>query len=328
MVASDVPGSARGSNHPKGWLIFFGTVEILIGGGAALLSLLTLVLLLFAEKVGSLRIESGSTLALAFSTCFYGGIALFFMATGVGTIRRRQWARILMLVASSLWLALGLLTTLVLLFLWPTLSRGIFEKDPAISGGVMIFTLVLIGGVLFTLYLLLPASFLIFYTRKSVKAAFVRGEAGEPGTSHRPLPLLALCAWVTFCAFSTLVGVAVNAQVVFSIILTGAPALTLTLALAAIQGWLARGLYRLEPRAWWGTLIFYLLMGISGFVTFYRIPMAVLAEKIGFDFIGQQGTEQMMSAIQPGFRKGPPIEVSSHDGLVFPGLFLTAERPA
>ncbi len=30
----------------------------------------------------------------------------------------------------------------------------------------------------------------------------------------------------------------------------------------------------------------------------------------------------------PGFRKGPPIEVSSHDGLVFPGLFLTAERPA
>jgi hypothetical protein len=298
MVESDVPGSTPGSNHPRGWLIFFGTVEILIGGVAALLSLFTLVFFLYVESLGFFRQEPGNTLALAFSACFYGAIALFFVATGVGTIRKRPWARILMLVASSLWLALGLLTILVLLFLWPTLNRGISEKDPTISGGVMFFTLVLIGGILFILHILFPASFLFFYTRKSVKAAFAQGDLGEPMSLGRPLPLLALCAWVAVCALSTLLGLMFNVQAVFAIILTGTSAFALTLALAGVQGWLARGLYRLEPRAWWGTLVFYFLMGISGFVTFYRIPMAVLAEKMGFDFTGQQGTEQMMSAIQ------------------------------
>lgn len=298
MVAGDVHASPSGSNHLKGWLIFFGTVEILIGGVAALLSLFTLVLFLYVESLGFFRQEPGNTLALAFSACFYGAIALFFVATGVGTIRKRPWARILMLVASSLWLALGLLTILVLLFLWPTLSRGISEEDPTISGGVMFFTLALIGGILFILYILFPASFLYFYTRKSVQAAFAQGHPGEPPALAHPLPLLALCAWVVVCALSTLLGLIFNVQAVFAIILTGAPAFILTVALAGVQGWLARGLYRLDLAAWWGTLVFYLLMGISGFVTFYRIPMAALAEKMGMDFTARPGTEQMMSAIQ------------------------------
>src|SRR5262245_16614688 len=188
----------------KGWLVFFGILEILIGVGAGLLGLLILVVFLFVERLPSAQIQLGSYLGMAVMACFYGGGALFFLAGGIGTIRRRPWARVLMLVVSSLWLALGLLATLVFLFFWPTLSRGISGKDPTISGGVMTFTLVLIGGILFTLYLLLPASFLIFYTRKSVKAAFVHAEVSEPVTSHRPLPLLALCVWVTFCALSTL----------------------------------------------------------------------------------------------------------------------------
>ena len=282
----------------KGWLLFFGILEILIGVGAGLLGLLILVVFLFAERLPTGQIQPGSNLRFAVMACFYGGVALFFLAAGIGTIRRRPWARILMLVASSLWLAVGLMATLVFLFLWPTLSRGIFEKAPTTSGGVMFFTLVLIGGTLFSLYVLFPASFLIFYTRKSVKAAFVQGEAGERVASHRPLPLLALCVWVTFCALGTLAGLAVNVQVVFSIILTGVPAFGVTLALAAVQGWLARGLYRLEPRAWWGTLVFYLLMGVSGFVTFYRIPISELVERQGLDLSGQQGAEQILSAIQ------------------------------
>jgi hypothetical protein len=294
----EIAGPGLSQNSRKGWLLFFGILEMLVGAGAGLLGLLILVVFLFMERLPTGQIQPGSSLRMAVMACFYGGVALFFLAAGIGTIRRRPWARILMLVVSSLWLVMGLMATLVFLFLWPTLSRGISEKDPTASGGVMVFTLVLIIGTLFSLYVLLPASFLIFYTRKSVKAAFVRGEAGEPVASHRPLPLLALCVWVTICALGTLISLAVNVQVVFSIILTGAPAFGLTLVLAAAQGWLARGLYRLEPRAWWGTLVFYLLMGVSGFVTFYRVPMAELIERQGFDLGSQQGAEQILSAVQ------------------------------
>jgi len=285
----------------KGWLLLFGALEILIGVGAALLGLLVMVVFLFAERFPAARIPPSSNLAMAFMACFYGAAALFFLAAGIGTLRSRRWARIAMLVVSSLWLALGVMSIAVLLLLWPMLSRSISGTGHADSGGAVLFALALIGATLLSLYVLLPACFLIFYTRKSVKAAFARGEVGEAVTHRHPLPLLALCVWIAIAALSTLIGLTVNAQVVFSIILTGAPAFAVTLALAGVQGWLARGLYRLERRAWWGTLAFYLLMGISGFVTLYRIPMTVLVERMGFDVAGQPAAAEEMTRVIQSF---------------------------
>jgi hypothetical protein len=85
---------------------------------------------------------------------------------------------------------------------------------------------------------------------------------------------------------------------VFGVILTGVPAVLLTLAIAGIEGWLARGIYRLQKPAWWGTVAFKIVMGISGVISLYRIPMPELYERMGFTDQPQMPIRPMFDAIQ------------------------------
>jgi len=86
-------------------LVFFGIVEILLGGLTALL----IPLMVIAAMVGSQRGASSST-DLRFilpNLVIYAMIAGVFIWLGIGSIRARRWARELMLVISWLWLVTG-----------------------------------------------------------------------------------------------------------------------------------------------------------------------------------------------------------------------------
>jgi len=150
----------------RGWLIAFGVVEILI----AAVSLLVLALEVFAML--SLNPENlpqhGSlspTAALAIGAVFYGLSAALFLTVGVGSIRRENWARITMLVVSGLWLGLGVLGTLIV----GLMLRKVQQQMIVLEGSYLPAS-ALFGAVGFVM-IVMPAVFLIFYSRNSVKAA-------------------------------------------------------------------------------------------------------------------------------------------------------------
>lgn len=104
-----------------------------------------------------------------------GGI---FAAAGIGSIQARNWARILMIVLSSLWLAFGTLGTVGVIVIMPLMMRQqetILRQNPAAQAGQLppnFMTIIMVISIIFQVFImvLLPLIFLLFYTRKNVKA--------------------------------------------------------------------------------------------------------------------------------------------------------------
>jgi hypothetical protein len=290
-LGSDTPNQVRGC-----WILLFGIVELLIGLGAGALVVLMMILFLFAERLPEISLPIAGSRILPMLALVYGGIALFFLVVGAGTLARRRWARILMLIASSLWLGVGALGMFSFVLMFPALKRSLETRAPPAPGQDMVMWIVLI--VLCGLYLLLPGFFLLFYTRGSVKAAFDKAGEREDPSLRRPLPVMMLCVWLLAGAAGTLLSSLFGIQFLFGVALTGLGALGLNLSLTGIQAFLARGLYRLQPRAWWLTLGFYLLMAISGEVTLQRVSLQEILGRIGYGALQREGMDKMFSWIQ------------------------------
>ena len=203
-----------------------------------------------------------------------------------------------MLIASSLWLGVGVLGMTTFLFMLPAIRRSLAPRLPATSASLPGIVTAMVAGFLGFLYLLLPGFFLLFYTRKSVKAAFEAAEGKEDPSLRRPIPVMILCFWLLVGAAGTLLSSIFGVQFLFGTMLTGIAALALSLSLTAIQAFLARGLYRLQPGAWWSTLVFYLIMATSGEVTLRRVSLSALLGRLGYDAVRQEGMEEMVSWMQ------------------------------
>ncbi len=95
----------------------------------------------------------------------WGLIAAGFITGGIGSILCRNWARILVLVASCLLLAYGSLVMLVFIMV---VAVPAITHNPLDDWGD-----VTRGGIVAVATVLLPAIFLFFYSRKSVRATFL-----------------------------------------------------------------------------------------------------------------------------------------------------------
>src|SRR5262245_4030185 len=94
----------------RGWLIAFGIVEILIACFFLLVACLMALVIPNMPQQPAAPAPPGWI--FLFAAGFYGTLAAVFAAAGIGSIQARNWARILMIVLSSLWLAFGVLGTL------------------------------------------------------------------------------------------------------------------------------------------------------------------------------------------------------------------------
>src|SRR5208283_5569806 len=148
----------------RGWLIAFGAIEILMGC-AFLLMILFSALVFFgpvAAKMPPGAMSSGPmsrTALIAFAVLQYGLMAAVFITGGIGSIRCKNWARILMLVVSGLWLGIGLLGTLVMAFIMPIIMRQQPGNVPPRIEHVVILGMMIVMAVT---GVVLPALFLLF----------------------------------------------------------------------------------------------------------------------------------------------------------------------
>lgn len=197
----------------RGWLIAFGIIEILLGAFSLLTATPVIITLLLFKPARAAQISPGAhIMSMVFGVGFYSLIAAFFFVAGIGSIRRRNWARILMLIASSFWLLCGSMGAAFMFFLFPKIMEAQHDVPP--NGGHILFAVMF--SVLAFFGVLLPLMFLIFYSRKSVKAtclareasskAAAAGPTAKAGSTSRklPIPVIILPVWEAITAVSGL----------------------------------------------------------------------------------------------------------------------------
>jgi hypothetical protein len=276
----------------RGWLIVFGIIEILIGCSFLLMILLS-AFAFFGPTAA--RMPPNAMAAGPFSRtglmvlvgAQYGFMAAIFFTGGMGSILGKNWARIYMLVVSGLWLTFGVMTTLVMVFLVPTIMRQQTAKVPA-----TIQHAVVVGMIAFTVSLgvVLPAIFLFFYSRKSVKDTCRRQNVVDvPSTAAMKAPglpvlLAILGGWEALSALSVLAIVFVRVTLVFGVVVHGAAAVLIILVHAVLSGYAGWLFFRRDLLGWKIALAKNGFWLVSALVTLFRQPdVTPLFREMGYN---------------------------------------------
>jgi hypothetical protein len=194
---------------------------------------------------------------------------------GIGSINLKRWARALLLITSWSWLVIGITTTVSMAIFLPKVyaqaGASAANAQPAPSSVViamMIFMMIFMG----VFFVIVPGIFTFFYSSRHVKATCEARDPAACWTDACPLPVLAASLWVAFGTVILLIMVCSLRVVVpfFGTFLTGAPGVALYILAAAISGYGAWALYKLNRWGWW--LLFLALCGyfVSSLLTFAR----------------------------------------------------------
>jgi hypothetical protein len=256
-------------------LIVFGSLEIVFGCLSALLVPLVILGEVLSATAGAppqwrqAMVGAGMYLLLA--------VALVWL--GIGSIRRRRWARALSLVLGWGWLILGLVTVVTLaLFLPTTANRLPSDAPPPLA--FLVVALFLVGCPM----VLVPAALVLFYSSRHVKATCEADDPVAGWTDACPLPVLAASLWMAFGAgMILLLMLGGQAAVpIFGTVLVGLPGVLASLSLALLWAYLARALYRLRAVGWWLTLGVFVVFGASSIATFARSDLTDLYRRMGY----------------------------------------------
>jgi hypothetical protein len=193
---------------------------------------------------------------------FYVLLAVYYITTGIGSVRLRRWARPIVLIVSWFWLVTGVFAmAMVSAFLPKMMAQmptppGTTSEVMGAAEGCAFFFLVIF-------YLILPGIFVSVYGSPSVRATFERRDPVARWTDRCPTPVLGLSFLLAYGALGMLFGAmiqALPALPLFGFAVGGA-------ASTALLAFLALATYRLRPWAWWVSLLFWLL-GAASAVSF------------------------------------------------------------
>ncbi len=277
------------------WLIFFGVVEIIMGGVAALY----IPLMIFSMRV-SQRGELSGAPAVPLRSLFpilflYGVLAVFWVILGIGSIKATRWARALSLIAGWFWLIAGGIGILAILFNIPNMTRIMKESGGNMPDTFILGIIIFQIAVLFILFIALPLVFILFYGSPGVKATVERRDPKVRWTDRVPLPVLALCLLQVFGAVQMLSNLGLGMGLpVFDKVLEGPLRVTVTVGISIILLFLAWNVYHLRMVGWLGTLVLFILGTASSLVTFNKIDLMDMYSRMGY-----QGKQlEMMKKMQ------------------------------
>jgi hypothetical protein len=208
-------------------LVAFGVVQLLLGCAS--------LVLLF-------RIVASPPATAPQAILLYCIGALYFFATGVGSIRGRRWARALIAAVSGAWAALGAVA------LSAPLLRGVAAST------ILIYALFLIA---------VPLGLTIFYSSRDTALTADELDPVPRWTDRAPVPVLAVCAVLAFGAAEALLMSAEQHFVFLWSVLVGAPAALALIVLSLLFAHLAMQLYRLRLYAWWVLLLLHIIGGAT-----------------------------------------------------------------
>jgi hypothetical protein len=256
--------------------------------GAVLISLIQIVLSLLGIGMGSLILLIPRTNPaldqenLAAPALFYFGMGVFFLAFAVATVMGKRWARTLMLIFSWYWLIVGLLGTVNLAILWPSIENSMEAAGKSNPTFLLIMEIIMFSFFL-VFFVLIPGIFVLFYGRKKAKENFEAWDPKESWTDRCPAPVLALSLCASLGVVLLIPFMAFYHFVVpfFGTILEGGWGALACLVTSAVLAYVAWGIFHLKMTAWWTQLGVFVLGGISTVWTFSTHTILEMDEKMG-----------------------------------------------
>ncbi|PYX45096.1 MAG: hypothetical protein DMG79_19965 [Acidobacteria bacterium] len=270
-------------------LVIFGVFQIILGLLAALMVPL-IALGAFVSRLGPAGAMRPAQFLSGVAT--YGSIAAAMLALGIGSVQMKRWARALTLVTSWYWLITGVLITILLTAVLPVTMKSALAQinkstpnapSPAMSTGIMavILTLIIIFAAFFLI--VVPIAFVIFYGRKDVGETCRHRDPVERWTDRTPLPVLGASV-ILFIGALYLFMVAVTTPLFpfFGRYLTGPAGSAGFVLFAALDAYLAVGLFRLRSLAWWIAVCATPIRIFSVALTYAHADLMQAYSKIGF----------------------------------------------
>lgn len=267
-------------------LIGMGIAQLFLGGLCVLLMLLTVFMMVIQQKFMAEN-ETGmppqSPVAMLPALLIYGGLAIWFVTAGIGSIRYRRWAPALVSAVSSLWLAGGLVAVISMAVFLPRMVRGQVENSPQLPANFASIMIWWMMGIFTLLEVMLPAVLLLFYARRDVAATCWERDRHDRWTDGIPIPVLALSLLFWFwTACLPMMGFYGWAFPFFGILLqgaSGAAAVAVTMVVTAAVAW---SFMKRKIEGWVGALILTALWCLSGYLTLRNMSMLELYQKMGF----------------------------------------------
>jgi hypothetical protein len=266
-------------------LIVFGILTILLG----CLSGLLVPLMFLGQMMAVKATHAPSNIqALIPGMFMYGAMAVVLIWLGIGSIKARRWARALLLTFSWSWLVLGIVTLIFMVIALPQFLTAMQSAtppgQPALPPGAK-FMMMLIPMLMLTVFfLILPGVWIFFYQSNHVKATCETRDPVARWTDACPLPVLAVSLWLGLSALMMPVMPFTyhGAIPFFGTFISGLPGTVLYLVIAAIFGYSAWAMYKLDPRGWWLVFIGLCLFSISNIITYARHDVMELYRLMGY----------------------------------------------
>jgi hypothetical protein len=257
----------------KAGLIAFGIVLILYG----VLCLLMVPVMLFSLSAAS-SLKAGSVAPMTAGTMISAVLvyvleAAWFIGLGIGSILARRWARALLLITSWYGFIFGILTLGFILLFLPTLYDSLSANGQMSRQMVSVMQYVMIG-LMVVFCIIMPGLFVLFYGSRHVKATCEYRDPHVRWTDQCPLPVLAVSLMAGFMVLCLpMMGAYGWAVPFFGTILSGAKGGAVILVTMVLLGYVSRGLYQLNMKAWWGALILVIVWGATCGITFSRVKL-------------------------------------------------------
>ena len=262
-------------------LALFGVLGILVGGMGVLLGLLHLLLPFAEELLPGFETVPVDPRSVAIGAMLYPALGVVMIWAGIGSLRRRRWVRSVMLTLAWTWLASGILALALALGTLDELmelaqAEGELPAEMRRLVELFVLGLTSFGGIL------LPGAFVWAYLSRDVLLTCQAADPAPDWSDRCPLPVLGLSLGLGAAGAISIPFAVYAIFPVFGLLLTGWPAVLLTLASGIVCVYLARATYALRSVGWWGTTFFLMVVGASPVVTFLVVDPIELFRHIGY----------------------------------------------
>lgn len=291
----------------KTWLVVFGVLQIMLGAFCVFLTgMIGIISVMSIVSGGKGPLANADISGLIPGGLFYLLMAVWFIWMGIGSVKARRWARALILVTSWIWLIGGTTALITLAFMLPG-----FPAQPGpgteMSGTMTTVFKIVMFGVMAVIYVLIPGVLVLFYRSRHVKATCEHRDPHMRWTDRCPLPVLAISlmtgGWALGMPFMGLYGWAIP---FFGTVVNGAAGAVVILLMVPLLAYIAWGSYHLKIAAWRCALGLTIGWGASACVTFSRVGLFDLYEKMG---LSQEHLALMKGSpvLQPAVMEGLTI---------------------
>lgn len=169
--------------------------------------------------------------------------ACWAIATGVGILMRRNWARYSLTILSSFTLVVGMIVV-------PVMIAALLLSHRA--EGLLIAPIILVLSIASCALIAVPVFFIVFFNLRGPKALFL--QRLPAGTPARPAGITLIAIWYLISVAAMAVGVLVKPLMpmpVFGLLLRPPYTIAYLLAAQTVNLLIAVGFLKLRPAAWY-----------------------------------------------------------------------------